>query len=192
MIIRNYAPQDEQGWLRCRVLSFLNTAYYDNVLKEKEVYENPSIELVAIMDDQVVGLIDIEYELEPKAVCTMKDTLGGMIWHIAVHPDYQRKGIGEQLLVAALKQAEKLKLTYVEAWTRDDIWVQNWYEKNNFAEIYSYYHLFLEGNEMNTLPYEKHKNFYPVSMFAHFVGEDVNEFQHVKRKHKCVCYVRDI
>lgn len=192
MIIRNYTPQDEQSWLRCRVLSFLNTAYYDNVLKEKEVYENPSIELVAIMDDQVVGLIDIEYELVPKAVCTMKDTRGGMIWHIAVHPDYQRKGIGEQLLVAALTQAEKLQLTYVEAWTRDDVWVQKWYEKNNFYNTYSYYHLFLEGNEMNTLSYEKHKNFYPISMFAHFVEEDIKEFEHVKRKHKCVCYVRDI
>ena len=68
MIIRHYTENDEQGWLRCRVLSFLNTAYFDNVLKEKEVYKNPAIELVAIIDDQVVGLIDIEYEVEPKSV----------------------------------------------------------------------------------------------------------------------------
>ena len=57
MIIRHYTENDEQGWLRCRVLSFLNTAYFDNVLKEKEVYKNPAIELVAIVDDQVVGLM---------------------------------------------------------------------------------------------------------------------------------------
>ena len=50
MIIRKYTEKDEQSWLRCRVLSFLNTAYFDNVLKEKETYENPAIELVAIID----------------------------------------------------------------------------------------------------------------------------------------------
>lgn len=48
MIIREYGPEDELGWVRCRVLSFLNTAYFDNVLKEKEKYINPAIELVAI------------------------------------------------------------------------------------------------------------------------------------------------
>jgi hypothetical protein len=46
VLIRNYKKEDEQGWLRCRVLAFLNTAYYDNVLNKKEVYERPSIELV--------------------------------------------------------------------------------------------------------------------------------------------------
>lgn len=98
MIIRNYTEKDEQGWLRCRVLSFLNTAYFDNVLNKKEIYENPSIELVAEKDNQIVGLLDIEYEQEPKTVCTAKEKNGGMIWHIAVHPDYQRQGIGERLL----------------------------------------------------------------------------------------------
>ncbi|AWE06908.1 GNAT family N-acetyltransferase [Lysinibacillus sp. 2017] len=192
MIIRKYTENDEQGWLRCRVLSFLNTAYYDNVLKEKEVYENPSIELVAIMDNQVVGLIDIEYEKEPKSVCTTKDSLGGMIWHIAVHPDYQRKGIGEKLLEAAMKEAKELNLTYLEAWTRDDKWVQKWYEKMNFDQTTSYYHMYLEGNEIKTVQLPTRKSFYPVTMFAHYTGTDLEEFENLKRKHLCVCYVRSI
>ena len=62
--IRAYRKEDETGWVRCRVLSFLDTAYYDNVLREKEKYENPTIELVAVYENQIVGLIDIEYELE--------------------------------------------------------------------------------------------------------------------------------
>lgn len=33
----------------------LDTAYYDNVLKEKEKYNNPAIELVAVEDSQIVG-----------------------------------------------------------------------------------------------------------------------------------------
>lgn len=30
--VRDYQPADEQGWLRCRVLSFLGTAYFDDVM----------------------------------------------------------------------------------------------------------------------------------------------------------------
>ena len=192
MIIRHYTEKDEQGWLRCRVLSFLNTAYFDNVLREKETYENPAIELVAIIDDQVVGLIDIEYEVEPKSVCTTKDSVGGMIWHIAVHPDYQRRGIGEKLLEAAMLEAKKQQLTYLEAWTRDDKWVQSWYEKIGFKQTYAYYHLFFEENELKLVSHEKVPNFHPVTMFAHYDGEDLGVYQELKRKHQCVCYVKDI
>ncbi|WP_250130156.1 hypothetical protein [Jeotgalicoccus sp. WY2] len=35
MEIRNYEEKDEKGWVRCRVLSFLDTAYYDDVHREK-------------------------------------------------------------------------------------------------------------------------------------------------------------
>ena len=192
MIIRHYTENDEQGWLRCRVLSFLNTAYFDNVLKEKETYENPAIELVAIIDDQVVGLIDIEYEVEPKSVCTTKDSVGGMIWHIAVHPDYQRRGIGEKLLEAATLEAKKQQLIYLEAWTRDDKWVQSWYEKIGFKQTYAYYHLFFEENELKLVPHENVTNFYPVTMFAHYTGENLGAYKDLKRKHQCVCYVKDI
>lgn len=40
MNIRNYKEEEEQGWLRCRVLAFLHTAYSDNVLNIKEIYEH--------------------------------------------------------------------------------------------------------------------------------------------------------
>ena len=131
------------------------------------------------------------YEVEPKPVCTTKDSLGGMIWHIAVHPDYQRRGIGEKLLEAVTLEAKKQQLTYLEAWTRDDKWVQNWYEKMGFKQTYAYYHLFFEENELKLVPHEN-VPFYPVIMFAHYNGEDLGEFKDLKRKHQCVCYVKDI
>ncbi len=30
-LISAYRPADEQGWLRCRVLAFLDSAYFDDV-----------------------------------------------------------------------------------------------------------------------------------------------------------------
>ena len=77
----------------------------------------------------MVGLIDVEYELEDQTVCSKGEGLGGMIWHIAVHPDFSRQGIGKQLLYAAETEAKKININRFEAWTRDDRWVQNWYEK---------------------------------------------------------------
>ncbi|QDQ03421.1 GNAT family N-acetyltransferase [Lysinibacillus fusiformis] len=66
-----------------------------------------------------MGLIDIEYEKEEKTVCSRGEGLGGMVWHIAVHPDYYRQGIGERLLQEAEKRAIDLGLNRFEAWTRE-------------------------------------------------------------------------
>lgn len=62
MIFRKYNSSDNLEWVRCRVLSFLDSAYFDNVLKEKEHYQKPSIELVAEENGRIVGLIDVKYE----------------------------------------------------------------------------------------------------------------------------------
>jgi GNAT superfamily N-acetyltransferase len=102
--IRPYRPSDEESWLRCRVLSFLGSAYFDDVRQEKERYARPAIELVAEDDGEVVGLIDVECEEAPGTVCSERPGLGGMIWHLAVHPDHQRRGIA----TALLGEAERL------------------------------------------------------------------------------------
>jgi hypothetical protein len=33
--LRAYTDADEQGWLRCRVLGFLDSAFYDDVRRER-------------------------------------------------------------------------------------------------------------------------------------------------------------
>src|SRR5690625_268498 len=196
MKIRLYDPtKDEVGWLRCRVLAFLDTAYFDNVLIKKEKYQNPAIELVAIHNDQVVGLLDIEYEKEEKTVCTKGNGLGGMIWHIATHPDYQRMGIGSKLLEKAEKIAEEEGLDYLEAWTRDDQWVNKWYEKNGFDKAYSYLHVYLEGgNELEKVTRPNNESeFQIIQAFAHYSG---SEQEYVKSKfnrvHECNCYEKNL
>lgn len=189
MIIRDYVPNDEIGWVRCRTLAFLETAYFDNVLKQKEHYENPAIELVAEMDGQIVGLIDVEYEKEERTVCSRGEGLGGMIWHIAVHPDFSRQGIGQQLLHVAANKAKAIGLNRFEAWTRDDLWVQKWYEKMNFTNVDSYYHIYFEGEEMNQQIQSKIPKLYLMNAFAHYVGEDIEQFRNNnKRIHQCVCF----
>ena len=45
--IRPYRDDDEQDWLRCSVLAFLDTAYFDSLFRRKPEYASPAIELVA-------------------------------------------------------------------------------------------------------------------------------------------------
>ena len=194
MEIREYDATDEQGWLRCRVLSFLDTAYFDNVLKEKEQYENPSIELVAVEDNQIVGLLDIEYEVAEGTVCSRGKGLGGMIWHIAVHPDYRRKGIATKLLRTGEQLAKETELNRLEAWTRDDKWVNSWYEISGFQLVDSYLHVYMEGAEELTGHIKsEYKKLIPIQTFAHYIGENTEDLkQKFNRVHECVCFEKTL
>lgn len=118
--VRPYREDDERAWVVCRVLSFLDTAFFDDVRREKERYGNPAIELVAERRGQIVGLIDVECETEPGTVCEERPGLGGMIWHLAVHPDHQREGVATALLREAEARASQQGLERFEAWTRDE------------------------------------------------------------------------
>ena len=188
VIIRDYRVNDEIGWVRCRTLAFLQTAYFDNVLNKKEHYENPAIELVAELDGQIVGLIDVEYEKEERTVCSKGEGLGGMIWHIAVHPDFSQQGIGQQLLDEAENRAKEIGLNRFEAWTRDDLWVQNWYQKMNFNLVDSYYHVYFDGDEINHRIQSNVSKLYVMNVFANYVGKDIEQFKNNKRIHQCVCF----
>lgn len=196
MEIRQYDPiKDEVGWIRCRVLSFLDTAYFDHVLNKKEKYQNPAIELVAIDHNQVVGLLDIEYEKEEKAVCTKGGGLGGMIWHIATHPDYQRMGIGTKLLERAEVIAKKEGLDYFEAWTRDDEWVNQWYEKNGFYKFHSYLHVYLEGNNEieKAMKVNNKSEFQVVQAFVHYAGSEQERVKSTfNRVYECNGYGKNL
>ena len=119
-IIRKYCDEDEERWVRCRVLAFLDSPYYDDVHREKEHYSSKAIELVAEIHGQIVGLLDIEYETSTSNV--------GMLWHLAVHPDFRRQGIAHSLLESAVEDAKKAGLIRIEAWTRDDGQAEKWYQ----------------------------------------------------------------
>lgn len=194
MIIRKYTNEDETGWLRCRVLSFLDTAYYDSVFREKEKYANESIELVAEEDGKIIGLIDLELEKETGTVCSPGKGLAAMIWHIAVHPDHQRKGTGESLLNEAEKICNEFGITRIEAYTRDDVRVNDWYRKNGFEMIGSYYHIYMvDKDEMKGLVRSELPKLFPVHTFAHYTGDDIDSLRpRMKRIHECRCYSKNI
>jgi ribosomal protein S18 acetylase RimI-like enzyme len=172
-VIRPYRGEDERGWVVCRVFSFLDTAFFDDVRQSKERYEHRSIELVAERAGEIVGLIDVECEDEPATICEDRPGLGGMIWHLAVHPDHQRRGVATALLREAERRARDHGLERLEAWTRDDAAARAWYESKGFELVYGYLHVYveLEDGLRDVFPVTEY-GIRPVRMFAHYVGEE--------------------
>jgi N-acetylglutamate synthase-like GNAT family acetyltransferase len=131
-VIREYTPVDETAWLRCRVLSFLHTAYFDDVLRAKPDSQAPGLELVAVDGNgSVVGIMDTSID---GALATI-DT-------VAVHPDHQRRGLGRQLLERTRSRARALGATTLDAWTRDDADTLAWYRAMGFVESDHYLHVY--------------------------------------------------
>lgn len=190
VIIRSYRHEDEVQWVRCRALSFLDTAYFDHVLREKEKYDHDAIELVATLDEEIIGLIDIEIERESGSICSNHETTSGMIWHLAVHPDFRRKGIAKKLLYRAIEIAQEKGIRRLEAWTRDDEWVMKWYERMGFIKKSSYLQVFVEGREeLKEALKSNISGLHLVTAFAHYVGTANDEIKSkFKRVHETSQY----
>jgi len=185
LTIRSYESADEVGWVRCRVLSFLGSAFFDAVDREKECYDNPAIELVAEDGGEIVGLVDLECETERLAD---RPGRGGMIWHLAVHPDHQRQGIASALFEEAERRARERGLERLEAWTRDDAHVQRWYETHGFTLIDGYLHVYLERDDLRALDGQVGE-LRLVKAFAHYTGDRPDEIkQQYGRVHDDVLY----
>jgi ribosomal protein S18 acetylase RimI-like enzyme len=160
--VRDYRPADEPEWLRCRVLSFLDTCYYDDVATAKPVEDDAdrTIELVAVRGGAIAGLMDVAVRGELATIeC------------VAVHPDHQRAGVASALLSTALERLAAMPVpgappTVLDAWTREDRSALAWYAAHGFVETETYLHVYSGYGRAatmvsSTLPLR------PASVFAH-------------------------
>jgi GNAT superfamily N-acetyltransferase len=193
MQIRIYRNEDETQWIRTRVLAFLDTAYYDSVYNSKEKYENPAIELVSEEEGIITGILDLELDTEERKVCKKNSVLSAMIWHVAVHPDYRRKGIAAKLLNEAERICKEKGIYRIEAWTRDDEWVRDWYLQQGFSIADSYLHINFDHEELKGLFKSNIEGIIPVHMFAHYTKNDKDKIRNsYKRVNECVMFEKNI
>ncbi|SDC82921.1 hypothetical protein SAMN05421663_104242 [Terribacillus halophilus] len=73
MEVKEYVSEYEDSWLHCRVLAILHTAYFDDVVQAKPMYDNPSLELVVIENDVVIGQFDIQIENRAERIVYLKN-----------------------------------------------------------------------------------------------------------------------
>ncbi|WP_211240401.1 GNAT family N-acetyltransferase [Haloglycomyces albus] len=173
--VRLYRRADEADWLRCRLLSFFTSSYYDDVRTTKPT--GVDIELVAVGDDGVVGLIDVSVAGRE---ATIED--------LAVHPDHRRRGIAEALLDDALARLESTEL--LQAWTRRGDASNAWYEAAGFTVEFEYLHVYIEHDESGLPPAPP---LAPVTTFAHASVEAEQELRaRYRRVYRCRQYVKDL
>lgn len=108
MVIRTYRDSDEHGWLVCRAVSFLDCSYFNDVKREKEGYPHPSVDLVAVDNGNIIGLLSAELDS-----CELSINIGrgAIIWHMAVLPEYRNRGVATKLW----KTARRMMLAQVSA-----------------------------------------------------------------------------
>ena len=79
---------------------------------ERFLNRNPGISVVAEEDGKIVG-----------AILCGHDGRRGCMYHVCVHPDYRRRGIGKEMVVYAMKQLQEEGISKVSliAFTSNDI-----------------------------------------------------------------------
>lgn len=160
-VIREYTPADETAWLRCRVLAFLSTAYFDDVLRAKPMVPVPGFQLVAAEEfGAVIGIMDVTVEGGLATVDT-----------VAVHPDHQRQGIGRAMLTEARTRVGALGVPTLDAWTRDDLDTLRWYRAMGFTESEHYLHVYAnyytQAAEPDRAIAERRPGLRPMKTFLH-------------------------
>jgi ribosomal protein S18 acetylase RimI-like enzyme len=181
--IRPYRPADEPSWLRCRVLAFLPTGYYDDVRVDKPAIAD-GLELVAVDDDVVVGLLDVSV-----------DGADATIESVAVHPDRCRQGVGTALLERALGDMRERGVRRIEAWTREDAAANGWYRRRGFVESQRYLHVYADGHdEVRAAQVSAAAELIPVHTFLHLLDMDreTEMRERFGRVYVCRCYERPI
>lgn len=194
-LLRDYADLDEASWLRCRVLSFLGSSYYDDVKTSRTAFDGEAVRLVAVVpkpagvttpgDEEVVGILDVElWEEGGEPVATI-DT-------IAVHPDHQHSGLATALLQEALPRLHEAGTRWLDAWTREDPGANAWYLRTGFTLDQTYLHIYKhdaagDGDEGYAAPYGLSA---PVTAFHHGPDEDPEVWRaRFSRVHQCRRYV---
>ncbi|MFT3798591.1 GNAT family N-acetyltransferase [Microbacterium sp.] len=181
--VRVYHPADERSWLRCRVLSFLDTQYYDDVRPRRVDLVEPAIALVAVAPSaEVIGILDIEIDGDAATIDT-----------VAVHPDHQHLGIATALLDAALPQLGARGATTLDAWTREDIAANRWYLGNGFVENFRYPHVYLSDGDDDRGFQTPDGLSTPVTAYLHGRIDDEAELRaRYRRVYICRQYIRSV
>ncbi|ACQ78487.1 GCN5-related protein N-acetyltransferase [Beutenbergia cavernae DSM 12333] len=131
VVVRPYTDDDGESWMRCRLLAFAHTQYYDDV-RISPALDGPALRIVAEVRGDVVGLLDIEIDAEEHAAT---------IDSVAVLPDHAGRGIASRMLDAALPLLGD-GIATLDAWTREDAAANAWYGARGFTERFRYLHVY--------------------------------------------------
>ncbi len=161
--------------MRCRVIAFLDTAYYDDVTSRRPDHR-PGLAVVAVHRGQVVALCDVSLGGDDEAT----------IETIAVHPEHRRSGLATAMTDVLLPRLAHARVNRLHAWTRDDATALSWYENAGFEETFRYLHVYASTPEEAARNAGDDRRLMPRGAFFHAGIEHEAELRRAyERVHVC-------
>lgn len=192
--IRKYRPEDERDWVRCRVLSMLDTTLYSDVLTAKPDYPNPAVSVVADHGGRIVGLLDVEYDLPDRTVCYRGRSPGGIIRSLAVLPEYRCEQVATHLLKYACSLLREEGIAHLEAWSRlEDESACIFLQRRQFQETYRYLHFSADGPACTAFAPGKILDCFILRLYGEYTGSDPDRIREMaSRTWDCALFEREI
>lgn len=135
MKIRNYSLLDEKEWVYTKALSYLFSPFFDDIDTTKTQFDpnfyTDKIELVATIDNKIVGLLDIgiyQPDISKTYLYYQADCIA-YFENLTVHPDFQRQGIAGKLFKEAKKLLIKKDVDVLAIFTRESDSTNELYQK---------------------------------------------------------------
>ncbi len=129
--IIGYEPSRELEWLDIHASVMVDSAAWWIVLHRKPGYPQPIVDLIATVDDKIVGFIVIE--ISPEIISEINPA--GFVWEFGVHRDYRGHDIGKMLINKAHKIMNREHEVNKSIWYSQDARAQSYYRKLRMKEI---------------------------------------------------------
>ncbi len=144
IIIREYREEDQEEWIKVHAMIMSISHAWNYVIQERPIYEgHQSTRLVAVCNNKIVGLTDVQYENELGEFCWNKDTLAGYVLEFGRLPEYKGRNIGKLLIDATIQDALKKGFHRLEYWSQDRN-AQRFYRRLGMKEIGRYYRFYFK------------------------------------------------
>jgi len=134
-----YEDSMRDAWMRVHAIIMSLSHAWNYTIQERPAYPNHrSTRLVALVNGQLAGLLDAQYENHPGELCYLKDEPGGYVLEFGRLPEYAGLGLGVALMRAAAADARRLGYRRLEYWTQDRT-AQRFYRRLGLPEIARHY-----------------------------------------------------
>ncbi|MBQ4050259.1 MAG: GNAT family N-acetyltransferase [Oscillospiraceae bacterium] len=192
--IRKYRKEDEQGWVRCRILALLETTRYDEVLPKKPHYPNPSVQVVADHGGHIVGVLDIEYDTPEHRISFRERSAGGIIRTLAVLPEYQREKVAFHLMKYACDLLKQENIGHLEIWNRlEDKNACAFLEAQGFESTYSYLHFYAENMNCHHYAPCRMLDCFVMKVYGEYTGTSPDSVRETAdRAYECALFEKEI
>jgi GNAT superfamily N-acetyltransferase len=137
--IRPYRDDDESEWMRVHAVILSISHAWNYTIQERPQYKGyESTRLVAVAEDRIIGLTDVQYDNEPGELCLLKDSRGGYVLEFGRLPEFAGNGVGKLLMDATILDAKKKGFSRLEYWSQERR-AQRYYARLGLKEIGRHY-----------------------------------------------------